>query len=117
MKNNEASWINENLLEEVENLHKSAVKKMNEHFDVVREINQAIDKEKKPIVLKGFCDFFYLRNENSIRRSCDIDLIYDDFEYLNYVLISIGFEAKYAPADHEYANYIRGGIIDARLVS
>jgi|GEM_PF-5422986 len=110
MKNNKASWINENLLEEAENLHKSAVKKMNEHIDVVREINQAIDKEKKPIVLKGFCDFFYLRDENSIRRSYDIDLIYDDFEYLNNVLISLGFEAKYAPADHEYANYIRGGV-------
>ncbi|MDG5788607.1 nucleotidyltransferase family protein [Evansella sp. AB-P1] len=110
-------WTSENLLIQLNIQCQEASKNLKNRISLMNEINESIPTRKKPIILKGFTDYFLTRESSFIRRSKDIDIVYDDLELLKETLIKIGFKRIENSASHEEGNYYRGDMwIDVHKV-
>ena len=98
-------YFSSKFLNNLENAYKNSIELANRNILALKEINETIEeKEKWPIVIKGFSNYLINDNITSIR-SGDIDLIPENIENFIELLEENGFQLTKIPFLHEAGEY------------
>ena len=103
-------YFSSSFLNNLENEYKDSLDFANRNLLALKEINKKIkEKEKLPIVIKGFSNYLINEDINSIR-SGDIDLLPENIEIFIDLLKENGFKLTKIPFLHEAGEYTKQGV-------
>jgi hypothetical protein len=90
-----SQWCGVDFLESLARFQQSAMAKLQRQLAVLEEIEAALPKREKPLILlKGISTVASLQSRRLLRASSDLDICYDDLDMLWDTLINLGFQGK-----------------------
>lgn len=107
-------WFTQSLFLDLLTMRTTAQKRMRNNIEVGREIAAAVADRNPLVLFKGYSTYALTENNRHIKHSKDLDILYDDNEYLWDVLLKLGFTGKkkiQMRNVHEYGVAVRGDTI------